>query len=610
MSETPAAYRVLARKYRPAAFGDLIGQEALVRILTNAIRAGRIAHAFMLTGVRGVGKTTTARILASALNCLGPDGKWEAPAEEPCGVCEACTAIAADRHVDVIEMDAASHTGVDNVREIIEAVRYRPVSARFKVYIVDEVHMLSRSAFNALLKTLEEPPGHVKFIFATTQIRAVPVTVLSRCQRFDLRRVPAETLEAHFAGVVEKEGAEIEPEALARIARAADGSVRDGLSMLDQAIAEADGGRIAADAVNEMLGLADRLDIYDLFEALMRGEPAAALAQFDEMYRAGADPGLVLQDMAELVHRLTRARVLPAEAEDAALPEAERVRGRKLADSLSMPALTRVWQLVLKGIQEVNAAPAAKPAFEMVLLRIAYAAGLPTPAEAIASLRSGEPVAAVPSPQRRSEPPPAPAPVQERREPPPAPAPVQERREPAPAPAPPPEPPPPTEDDLAAAMAGEPGRPAEDTPERPPPPPPEPVELPDFNAVVALFEERREPRLYSHLVRDAHLVSFEPGHIALRLGEKAPPSLAADVGARLSHWTGRPWTVSAVEDGGGATLAEQHEDARRDLFERARQHPLAQQTLEIFPDAAIADIRPIQPGEALPEAPEEQDDDR
>ena len=579
MSETPAAYRVLARKYRPAAFADLIGQEALVRILTNAIRTGRIAHAFMLTGVRGVGKTTTARILARALNCLGPDGKREEPAEEPCGVCEACTAIADDRHVDVIEMDAASHTGVDDVREIIEAARYRPVSARFKVYIVDEVHMLSRQAFNALLKTLEEPPGHVKFIFATTEIRRVPVTVLSRCQRFDLRRVPVEMLEAHFQGVLAKEGAEIEPEALARIARAADGSVRDGLSMLDQAITEADGGRIAADAVNEMLGLSDRLDIYDLFEALMRGEPAAALDRFDEMYRAGADPGLVLQDMAELVHRLTRASVVPAEAEDAALPEAERVRGRKLAEALSMPALTRVWQLVLKGIQEVNAAPSAKPAFEMVLLRIAYAASLPTPAEAIARLRSGAPAGPAP-PQAKAEPPPADAPRGE--------------------------PPPPTGEDPADARAAEPAEPAE---EAPAPEPSKPVELPDFEAVAALFEERREPLLYSHLVRDAHLVSFEPGHIALRLGEKAPANFAADIGARLTKWTGRTWTVSAVDDGGEATLAEQHEDIRRDLFERARQHPLAQQTMEFFPGAAIADIRPIQPGEALPEAPEEQDDE-
>ncbi len=579
MSETAAAYRVLARKYRPAAFADLIGQEALVRILTNAIRAGRIAHAFMLTGVRGVGKTTTARILARALNCLGPDGSRDGPAEEPCGVCEACTAIAADRHVDVIEMDAASHTGVDDVREIIEAARYRPVSARFKVYIVDEVHMLSRQAFNALLKTLEEPPGHVKFIFATTEIRKVPVTVLSRCQRFDLRRVPAEMLEAHFQGVLAQEGAEIEPEALARIARAADGSVRDGLSMLDQAIAEADGGRIAADAVNEMLGLADRLDIYDLFEALMRGEPAAALARFDEMYRAGADPGLVLQDMAELVHRLTRASVVPAEAEDAALPEAERVRGRKLAEALSLPALTRVWQLVLKGIQEVNAAPSAKPAFEMVLLRIAYAAGLPTPAEAIAQLRSGAPDAA--PPQARAEPKPAPRPSAD------------------------PPPPPPAEEDMADAAAAEPA------PEAPAAPAaPEVIELADFDAVAALFEERREPRLHSHLVRDAHLVSFEPGHIALRLGERAPPDFAAEVAKRLTRWTGAPWTVSAVEEGGEATLAEQHEDARRDLFERARRHPLAQHTLEIFPDAAIADIRPIQPGEALAEPPEEQDDER
>ena len=572
MSETAAAYRVLARKYRPAAFADLIGQEALVRILTNAIRAGRIAHAFMLTGVRGVGKTTTARILARALNCLGPDGQRDGPAEEPCGVCEACTAIAADRHVDVIEMDAASHTGVDDVREIIEAVRYRPVSARFKVYIVDEVHMLSRNAFNALLKTLEEPPAHVKFIFATTQIRSVPVTVLSRCQRFDLRRVPVGMLEAHFQGVLAREGAEIEPEALARIARAADGSVRDGLSMLDQAIAEADGGRIAAGAVNEMLGLSDRLDIYDLFEALMRGEPAGALARFDEMYRAGADPGLVLQDMAELVHRLTRASVVPAEAEDAALPEAERVRGRKLAEALSLPALTRVWQLVLKGIQEVNAAPSAKPAFEMVLLRIAYAAGLPTPAEAIAELRSAGPAA--PPPQARPDPAPFAAP-------------------------------PPVEEDMADAVAVEPA------PEAPAPSAAaETVELADFDAVAALFEERREPRLHSHLVRDAHLVSFEPGHIALRLGERAPESFAAEVAKRLTRWTGAPWTVSAVEEGGDATLAEQHEDARRDLFERARQHPLAQRTLEIFPDAAIADIRPIQPGEALAEPPEEQDDER
>ena len=576
MSETPAAYRVLARKYRPAAFADLIGQEALVRILTNAIRAGRIAHAFMLTGVRGVGKTTAARILARALNCLGPDGNRDAPVEEPCGVCEACKAIADDRHVDVIEMDAASHTGVDDVREIVEAARYRPVSARFKVYIVDEVHMLSRQAFNALLKTLEEPPGHVKFIFATTEIRRVPITVLSRCQRFDLRRVPVEMLEAHFAAVVAKEGAAIEPEALARIARAADGSVRDGLSMLDQAIAESDGRRISADAVNEMLGLADRLDIYDLFEALMRGEPAAALARFDEMYRAGADPGLVLQDMAELVHRLTRAGIIPAEAEDAALPEAERVRGRKLAEALSMPALARVWQLVLKGIQEVNAAPSAKPAFEMVLLRIAYAAGLPTPAEAIAELRSAGPAA--PPPQARPHP--------------------------AGAPRPPAGLPPPVEEDMADAVAAEPA------PEALAPPAPATVELADFDAVAALFEQRREPRLHSHLVRDVRLVSFEPGHIALRLGEGAPDNFAAEIAKRLTRWTGASWTVSAVEEGGDATLAEQHEDARRDLFERARQHPLAQRTLEVFPDAAIADIRPIQSGETLTEPPEEQDDER
>ena len=577
MSDTSAAYRVLARKYRPATFADLIGQDALVRILTNAIRTSRIAHAFMFTGVRGVGKTTTARILARALNCLGPDGKRDGPAEDPCGRCESCIAIAADRYVDVIEMDAASHTGVDDVREIIEAARYRPVSARFKVYIVDEVHMLSRQAFNALLKTLEEPPEHVKFIFATTEIRKVPVTVLSRCQRFDLRRVPVEMLEAHFAAVIAKEDAKIEPEALARIARAADGSVRDGLSMLDQAIAEAHGGMIAADAVNEMLGLSDRLDIYDLFEALMRGEPAAALAQFDEMYRAGADPGLVLQDMAELVHRLTRSLVVPAASADAALPEAERVRGRKLAEALSMPALTRVWQLVLKGIQEVNAAPSAKPAFEMALMRIAYAAGLPTPAEAIAQLRAASPVT-----------------------PPPPTLPLLAGEETT-APAPPIE------------AAGETATPEEPSTVAPPPgaPAPDaPLELTDFNAVATLFEERREPRLHSHLIHDAHLVSFEPGRLVLKLGERAPHNLAAEIAKRLIRWTGQTWAVLAVDEDGDATLAEQYEDARRDLFERAQQHPLAQRTLEIFPDAAIADIRPIQPSEALVEPPEEQDDKR
>ncbi len=561
MSDTSPAYRVLARKYRPAAFRELVGQDALVRILANAIEAGRIAHAFMLTGVRGVGKTTTARILARALNCLGPDGTRTAPAAEPCGVCEACTAIAQDRHVDVIEMDAASHTGVDDVREIIEAARYRPASARFKVYIIDEVHMLSRQAFNALLKTLEEPPGHVKFVFATTEIRKVPVTVLSRCQRFDLRRVAVEALEAHFAAVARKEGASVEPEALARIARAADGSVRDGLSMLDQAIAQAAGEPVTGTAVRDMLGLADRLETYDLFEALMRGRPAEALERFDAMYRAGADPGLALQDMAELVHWLARASVVPAGAEDAALPEAERVRGRALAEALSMPALTRAWQLLLKGIQEVNAAPAAKPAFEMVLLRIAYAAQLPTPEAAIAALTGGAPAA---------PPAPAAAPVAAPAESPPA----------------PPEPP-----EAAAEPVAE----------------PEPAELSDFKAVVELFRRNREARLVSHLTNDAHLVSFEPGAILLRPGEAAPPSLASDVAARLCRWTGRSWSVQAVEEGGEATLAQQDAEARRELFEKARQHPLAQRTLEMFPDARIADIRPIQPGEALPDAPEDQE---
>ena len=573
MSEGASDYRVLARKYRPANFAELIGQEALVRTLSNAIRAGRIAHAFILTGVRGIGKTTTARIVAKALNCLGPEGDFDAPATDPCGVCENCRAIADDRHVDVIEMDAASHTGVDDVREIIEAVRYRPVSARFKVYIVDEVHMLSRNAFNALLKTLEEPPEHVKFIFATTEIRKVPVTVLSRCQRFDLRRVPTQMLSEHFGAVAARENATLEPGALAQIARAADGSVRDGLSILDQAIAEAPDRHVAEDAVRDMLGLADRLVTYDLFEALMRGEAATALELFDRMYEAGADPGTVLQDMADLVHWLTRARIVPAAAEDAWLPEAERSRGRALAAELAMPVLTRAWQLILKGIQEVNGAPMAKAALEMVLIRIAYAASLPTPAEIVSSLRRDPPEPGSPPP--RAPPPAVPTP-------PAAPA-GGMRTEAGPA--------------LALAPAGQ-----QD-------PPPEPNVRPsDFRGAVQLFSGR-EPRLYTHLLYDTHLVAFRQGHIELRLGENAPPSLAGDVGRMLTQWTGGKWTVSVAASGGEPSLAEQRDDARRELLRQAENHPLVQRALRTFPGSRIVDIRRIEPDAPLTEAPDEGEED-
>ncbi|HWT95971.1 MAG TPA: DNA polymerase III subunit gamma/tau, partial [Terriglobales bacterium] len=377
-------YRVLARKYRPTGFSSMIGQEALVRTLTNAIAQGRLAHGFMLTGVRGVGKTTTARILARCFNCIGPDGTG-GPTVTPCGVCDNCRAIAEDRHVDVIEMDAASRTGIDDIRELIEGVRYRPVSARYKVYIVDEVHMLSEKAFNALLKTLEEPPAHVKFIFATTEIRKVPVTVLSRCQRFDLRRIEADELAAHFARISTKEGAKITPQALALIARAADGSARDGLSLLDQAIALSD-GEITETEIRDMLGLADRTQLFDLYDKIMRGDIAAALAQLAAMYHGGADPVVVIQDLLDLTHWLTRAKITPDVLNQPTTPEAERRLGEALSAQLSVPILSRTWQMLLKGLTEVQQAPQPLAAAEMVLIRLTHAAQMPTPGELVRQL--------------------------------------------------------------------------------------------------------------------------------------------------------------------------------------------------------------------------------
>ncbi|MFQ5984925.1 MAG: DNA polymerase III subunit gamma/tau [Alphaproteobacteria bacterium] len=376
-----APYRVLARKYRPTQFTGLIGQETLVRTLSNALEGGRLAQAYLLTGVRGVGKTTAARIIARALNCVGPDGKG-GPTPTPCGVCEHCRTITEDRHIDVLEMDAASRTGVDDIRELIDGVRYRPTSARYKVYIIDEVHMISEKAFNALLKTLEEPPPHVKFIFATTEIRKIPLTVLSRCQRFDLRRVEADKLLAHLETIVAKEGVEAEPAALALIARAADGSVRDGLSILDQAIAHGD-GRVTEEMVREMLGLADRAQVFDLFEAVMAGKVRQALDLVRSQYDAGLDPVVLLQDLLDLTHWVTRLKIAPEAADAATVSELERVRGRTLAERLSMPVLSRAWQMLLKGLNDVRTAPTPLGAAEMVLVRLAYVADLPSPAEVV-----------------------------------------------------------------------------------------------------------------------------------------------------------------------------------------------------------------------------------
>jgi len=573
MSEPESAYRVLARKYRPSRFADLVGQEAMVRTLTNAIESGRIAHAFILSGMRGVGKTTTARIIARALNCVGPDGKG-GPTIAPCGVCDPCRAIAEDRHVDVLEMDAASRTGVDDIRELTEGVRYRPVSARYKIYIIDEVHMLSKNAFNALLKTLEEPPPDVKFIFATTEIQKLPLTVLSRCQRFSLRRVPAELLGEHYAKVAKAEGIAAEPAAIALIARAADGSVRDGLSILDQAMALC-GASITEAQVRDMLGVADRGLVFDLLETALKGNAAGALKQMGALYEGGADPLIVLQDLLELTHFLTRLKLTPAAGEGDPALEGERARGLALAEKLSIPALARAWQMLLKGIAEAQAAPSTIEATEMVLVRLAYVAELPTPAELAKSLEGRAPAAspAAPATSAPSRPALAPAPA------------LRSSAEPARV--------------LAPEAA----------------PTPAPVPRPDlpnptsFLEVLELFDEHREAQLRMHLYANVHLVRFELGRIELRPAEAAPQNLSNRLGQLLTDWTGRRWVVAIVDEPGRPTLREEHEAREREMRSAAAQDPLVRAVLDAFPGARIEAVREIEAETAPAPAPPEPDDE-
>ena len=534
-----AAYRVLARKYRPARFADLIGQDAMVRTLRNAFALGRIAHAFMLTGVRGVGKTTTARIIARALNCTGPDGTG-GPTADPCGVCPDCRAILADRHPDVIEIDAASRTGVDDVREIIEATRFRPLQARTKVYVVDEVHMLSRNAFNALLKTLEEPPPHVKFVFATTDPRKVPVTVLSRCQRFDLRRVPATELAKYFQWIAdpERENVEIEPEALWLIARAADGSVRDGLSLLDQAIAQAGPGvPVTANVVIGMLGLADRALVFDLMAALFKGIVAQVLEMFDKAMDCGADPGTVLQDLLEFVHTVTRVKTLPAAGNNPDLSEHEFNAAKQLADGLSIPVLGRAWQMLLKGIGEVEAAPDRRVAAEMVLIRLCHVADLPPPGELVRRLSDGT-AAAAPS---RSQNPPS-----------------------------------------GGARALAQGGAVAVAPMTEPAP-----RLASLRDVAGVLAERREAMLHAHLMHSAHLVHFAPPVIELRIEPEAPRDFAARLAAVLQQATATRWTIALSAAPGEPTLAEQDKSAGAARRAAAGEHPLVRAILEAFPGARV-----------------------
>ena len=549
--EETGAYRVLARKYRPRNFDDLIGQEAMVRTLSNAFASGRIAQAYLLTGVRGVGKTTTARILARALNYEPKSDKDTGPTLEMPELGKHCQEILESRHVDVIEMDAASHNSVEDIRQINDAVRYTPVSARYKVYILDEVHMLSGAAFNALLKTLEEPPAHAKFIFATTEVRKVPVTILSRCQRFDLRRVDADTLTKHLGKIAEAEKIDAEPEGLALIARAAEGSVRDSLSLLDQAIAHG-GASVKAAEVREMLGLADRTRIIDLFESLMSGNIQEALKLFREQYDLGADPVSVLTDLAEFSHLLTRFKVVPSSLDDTSLVEAERKRGKELSERLSIRVLSRAWQMLSKGISE--SATSGKPvqAAEMVLVRLAYASDLPTPDEALKMLADGGgngagassgSAANVPSGAPRMQ--------------------------------------------MAQGAGNAIGRPAS----RPAAAPDNVPQLQSLEDVYALAEKNRDLQIKLALKNFARLVKLEEGRIEISLDAGAPLNFAGTLGAKLSQWAGRRWVVIVSRERGGETLAEKEEKSQAQLKADVRQHPAVQAVLNAFPGAEITAVR-------------------
>ncbi len=585
--QTAGAYRVLARKYRPASFDDLIGQEPMVRTLSNAFQTGRIAQGYMLTGVRGVGKTTTARILARALNYEVP-GKVTRPTIEMPELGVHCKAIMEGRHVDVIEMDAASHTSINDIREIIEAVRYKPVSARTKVYIIDEVHMLSNQAFNGLLKTLEEPPEHVKFIFATTEIRKVPITILSRCQRFDLRRIETEVLVAHLRKIADLEHVDIDDEALRLVARAAEGSVRDSLSLLDQAIAHGE-GRIESTQVREMLGLADRARVIDLFEHLMKGDARAALAEIRAQYDVGADPVVVVADLAELVHFVTRLKLVPEAADDASVSEEERRRGGRMAQDLSLRVLSRAWQMLLKGYEEVKSAPKPLSAAEMLLVRLAYAADLPTPDEALRLLRDGAAAAtgAPPptAPRGGGAGPSAASPVSAIGSAGPANSAARAIADPTarldaaadtarPGPR------------LVAAQAEvpQPTAPAA----RVEPKGPLPTSLAE---VAALAADKRDIRLKIALERQCRPVRFEPGRIDLSLTPDAPFDLPQDLARKLGDWTGMRWVVAVSREQGGATIAEDREAARSKLVTDARAEPLVAAVLKRFPGSEIVDVR-------------------
>jgi len=578
MSEqTDSGYQVLARKYRPETFADLIGQDAMVRTLKNAFAADRIAQAFIMTGIRGTGKTTTARIIAKGINCIGPDGTG-GPTTEPCGVCENCVAISEGRHVDVMEMDAASRTGVGDIREIIESVHYRAASARYKIYIIDEVHMLSTSAFNALLKTLEEPPAHVKFIFATTEIRKVPVTVLSRCQRFDLRRIEPEVMIAHLRDIAGREGAEIADDALALLTRSAEGSVRDAMSLMDQSISHG-AGETTAEQVRAMLGLADRGRVLDLFDLIMLGDAAAALSELSAQYADGADPMAVLRDLAEITHWVSVIKITPDAANDPTIGPDERTRGQALAERLPMRAMTRMWQMLLKALEEVSSAPNAMMAAEMAVIRLTHVSTLPSPEELVKTLKNtptpppggggggqsvassaGAPMAGGGSGVSMRSPPPGAGPQ--------------------------------------AALAQEPENAL--------------ARFATFDSVVELIRHNRDVKLLVEVETTLRLVAYRPGRIEFAPTDEAPRDMAPRLASRLQGWTGVRWGVTVVNgDSAAPTIAQTRDAARLAIEQEARTHPLVQAVFERFPNAKITSITPATEiaAEAATDALAEVDDE-
>ena len=582
MTETQA-YQVLARKYRPETFVDLVGQDTMVQTLRNAFEAERIAQAFIMTGIRGTGKTTTARIIAKGMNCIGVDGN-SGPTIDPCGQCEHCTSIMKGRHVDVMEMDAASRTGVGDIREIIDSVAYRAASARYKIYIIDEVHMLSTNAFNALLKTLEEPPAHVKFIFATTEIRKVPVTVLSRCQRFDLRRIEPEIMIALLQKIAKSEGAEITDEALGLITRAAEGSARDAQSLLDQAISHG-GGETTAEQVRAMLGLADRGRVLDLFDLILRGDAAGALGELSSQYAAGADPMAVLRDLAEVSHWVSVIKITPAAADDPTVSPDESSRGLAMADALPMRVLSRMWQMLLTALEEVGCAPNTMMAAEMAIIRLTHVADLPTPDELIRKLQNTPTSAPIAADQGKPYASSIDLPTNtfkttRSQQAPPA---LQTKNTAG----------------VTAALVVKPVEDALASPAR-------------FQDVLTLIRNHRDVKLLVDVETTLRLISYSPGRIEFEPTEDAPKDLAQRLGSKLQTWTGNRWAVS-IGSNGAKTIAEMRDAATTALTQIAKSHPLVKAVLIAFPKAEITEIRTAKDIateaqiEALPEVEDEWD---